>query len=195
MSTRPPDSKYIQTERAIEQAYLALCHEQGRLDVTVLEVVSRAGIGRSTFYLHFNDVAGLAAAIQERLLATAEANMSRVLPALAAQGQAALPTYFESVAQVLRENRRALLLFLGRNGSAPFFYRVKQTAKIQLRRLFTDRADERTEYVIEYMASAGMGLIVYWLEDEMALPYDELLELLGVILFKGPLVAGMQRRP
>lgn len=190
MSIQPPDSKYRQTERAIEQAYLALCLEQGRLDVTVSEVVSRAGIGRSTFYLHFNDVAGLAAAIQERLLAVAEANMARVLPDLLAHGEEALPRYFEPVAQALRENRHALLVFLGRNGSPAFIYRVKQTAKVYLRRLFAGRADERTEYVIEYMVSAGMGLIIYWLEDDMALPYETLLALLGTILFRGPLAAG-----
>ena len=117
------------------------------------EVVSRAGIGRSTFYLHFNDVAGLAAAIQERLLAVAEANMARVLPDLLAHGEEALPRYFEPVAQALRENRHALLVFLGRTGSPAFIYRVKQTAKVYLRRLFAGRADERTEYVIEYMVS------------------------------------------
>lgn len=191
MSIQPPDSKYRQTERAIEQAYLALCLEQGRLDVTVSEVVSRAGIGRSTFYLHFNDVAGLAAAIQERLLAVAEANMARVLPDLLAHGEEALPRYFEPVAQALRENRHALLVFLGRNGSPAFIYRVKQTAKVYLRRLFAGRADERTEYVIEYMVSAGMGLIIYWLEDDMALPYETLLALLGTILVRGPLAAGL----
>lgn len=191
MSIQPPDSKYRQTERAIEQAYLALCLEQGRLDVTVSEVVSRAGIGRSTFYLHFNDVAGLAAAIQERLLAVAEANMARVLPDLLAHGEEALPRYFEPVAQALRENRQALLVFLGRNGSPAFIYRVKQTAKVYLRRLFAGRADERTEYVIEYMVSAGMGLIIYWLEDDMALPYETLLALLGTILVRGPLAAGL----
>lgn len=191
MSIQPPDSKYRQTERAIEQAYLALCLEQGRLDVTVSEVVSRAGIGRSTFYLHFNDVAGLAAAIQERLLAVAEANMARVLPDLLAHGEEALPRYFEPVAQALRENRHALLVFLGRNGSPAFIYRVKQTAKVYLRRLFAGRADERTEYLIEYMVSAGMGLIIYWLEDDMALPYETLLALLGTILVRGPLAAGL----
>jgi|CXWJ01.1.fsa_nt_gi AcrR family transcriptional regulator len=191
MSIQPPDSKYRQTERAIEQAYLALCLEQGRLDVTVSEVVSRAGIGRSTFYLHFNDVAGLAAAIQERLLAVAEANMARVLPDLLAHGEEALPRYFEPVAQALRENRQALLVFLGRNGSPAFIYRVKQTAKVYLRRLFAGRADERTEYLIEYMVSAGMGLIIYWLEDDMALPYETLLALLGTILVRGPLAAGL----
>ncbi|MBK7218298.1 MAG: TetR family transcriptional regulator C-terminal domain-containing protein [Candidatus Promineofilum sp.] len=52
-------------------------------------------------------------------------------------------------------------------------------------------SSRQAEYVIEYMAAAGLGLIVHWLEDDLSMPVEELIALLGAILFKGPLAAGL----
>ena len=51
--------------------------------------------------------------------------------------------------------------------------------------------DRRTEYLIEYIAAAGLALIVHWLEDDLSMPVEELIALMGAILFKGPLAAGL----
>jgi AcrR family transcriptional regulator len=190
----PRDLRFQQTERLIEAAFIELCQEQGSFDVTVSEVCARAGVSRSTFYLHYAGVAALMASIQERLLALAEANLSRALPWVLTHGTAGLADYFEPILPLVRENRPALLLFLGPNGSAQFAYRLKETGKTQMRRIFAANRvaqdDKRTEYLIEYMASAGLGLIVHWLRDDMSMPVEELVALLGVILFNGPLAAG-----
>lgn len=193
--TTPRAAKFQQTERLIEAAFLELCRERGSFDVTVSEIAARAHVGRSTFYLHYQNVGALIAGIQERLLAMAETNLSYAVPHIAASGLAALPHYFEPVVPLLRQNRQALLLLLGPNGSAQFAYRLKETAKAQLRHFFVghdngNHGDKRTEYVIEYMAAAGLGLITHWLEDDLSMPVEELMALLGIILFSGPLAAG-----
>lgn len=186
--------RFQETDRLITAAFVALCGEQGSFDVTVSEIAARAHVGRSTFYLHYQDVDALIASLQERLLALAEANLSHAIPQLLAHGRAALPGYFEPIVPLLRENRPALLLFLGPNGRPQFAYRLKQTAKALLRQFFTagghlGRDDRRAEYLLEYMTSAGLGLIVHWLEDDLAMPIGELADLLGTILFAGPLAA------
>jgi AcrR family transcriptional regulator len=200
--TTPHDSRFQQTERLIETAFLGLCQERGSFDVTVSEVAARAHIGRSTFYLHHRSVAALSETIQERLLAMADSNLSRAVPHILANGPAGLPHYFVPIVPLMRQNRQALLLYLGPNGSAQFSHRVKQMAKTKLRRLLAAHGhmahgDRRTEYVLEYMTAAGLGLIVHWLEDDLSMPVEELIALLGAILFSGPLTAGLGvvRRP
>lgn len=194
--TTAPATRFQQTEQLIEAAFVELCRERGSFDVTVSEVVARAHVGRSTFYLHYQDVAALIAAIQERLLALAEANLGRAMPYILAGGPAGLPHYFVPIVPVLRENRQTLLLFLGPNGSPQFAHRLKQMAKGKLRDFFEARDlmphdDKRTEYVMEYMVAAGLGLIAHWLEDDLSMPAEEMITLLAAILFSGPLAAGM----
>lgn len=189
--TAPRDPRFQKTERLIEAAFVELGLERGGFDVSVSEIAARAHVGRSTFYLHYQDVAALSESIQERLLAMAESNMSRAVSLFVAMGPATLSDYFVPMVSLMRENRQALLLYLGPSGSAQFAYRVKQMGKAKLRIFFVVHDDRRTEYLIEYMAAAGLALIVHWLEDDLSMPVEELIALMGAILFKGPLAAGL----
>jgi len=183
------ETRFQKTGKHIENVFLDLCLEKGHRDIAVSELVARAGIGRSTFYLHYDDVPALSAGIQERLLALADANMSRGMAAIAAHGEAALAYYFVPASQLIRANRKALLVYLGRNGSTQFIYRLKQVARANLRQLLAPGDDPRTAYLLEYMVSAGLGLIVFWLEDDMAMPPQEVVALLETVMFKGTLAA------
>jgi AcrR family transcriptional regulator len=49
------DARVRRTRNALGDALIALIQEKPFADVTVQEVLDRAGIGRSTFYAHFHD--------------------------------------------------------------------------------------------------------------------------------------------
>ena len=52
---RKPDERAQRTRARLGHAFVALIHEKPIEDVTVQDVLDRASVGRSTFYLHFRD--------------------------------------------------------------------------------------------------------------------------------------------
>lgn len=49
------DRRVIRTRRALQKALVQLILEKGYDSVTIEEITDRANLGRTTFYLHFND--------------------------------------------------------------------------------------------------------------------------------------------
>ena len=52
---RTPDKRTLRTRKLLGDAFLMLIHEKPIEEVTVQDVLERASVGRSTFYLHFRD--------------------------------------------------------------------------------------------------------------------------------------------
>lgn len=55
LNTRKPDRRVSRTRSQLHDALLALVIERGYDAITVQDILNRANIGRSTFYLHFRD--------------------------------------------------------------------------------------------------------------------------------------------
>lgn len=53
MTTKKPDRRTERTERALMSAFIALLLTRGYNSVTVGDIVEKADVGRSTFYIHF----------------------------------------------------------------------------------------------------------------------------------------------
>jgi AcrR family transcriptional regulator len=53
--TRQPDRRVERTQRVLREALIRLVFERGWENVRVQDVCERAGVGRSTFYVHFAD--------------------------------------------------------------------------------------------------------------------------------------------
>jgi AcrR family transcriptional regulator len=66
--TRKPDERALRSRRRLGDAFLELIHEKSIEDVTVQEILERAAVGRSTFYLHFRDKNDLLLCQLERFL-------------------------------------------------------------------------------------------------------------------------------
>jgi AcrR family transcriptional regulator len=49
------DARAVRTRAEIARALIALMHEKGFDNISVREICARAGVGRSTFYAHFQD--------------------------------------------------------------------------------------------------------------------------------------------
>jgi AcrR family transcriptional regulator len=69
-STRPrkTDERVLRTRERLGNAFLALILEKLVDDVTIEDVLRRASVGRSTFYLHFRDKNDLLLSQLERFL-------------------------------------------------------------------------------------------------------------------------------
>lgn len=53
------NSRYFETAELMDEAFLSLLEEKDLEFITVKDVCSRAGVSRSTFYLHYESFADL----------------------------------------------------------------------------------------------------------------------------------------
>ena len=74
------DPRVERTTRALGHALIALVQERGFGDITVQDILDRAGVGRSTFYAHFRNKEDALHASYERMFAGFEALLARAGP-------------------------------------------------------------------------------------------------------------------
>ena len=63
-----PGPRVRRTHRALHEAMVALCLQDGYRSVTIDQLVKRAGVTRATFYTHFRDKEHLLAAIADQVV-------------------------------------------------------------------------------------------------------------------------------
>lgn len=73
---RKPDERAIRTRDRLGSAFVALIHEKPIENVTVQDVLDRASVGRSTFYLHFRDKNDLLLSQLEKFLESMSTTLS-----------------------------------------------------------------------------------------------------------------------
>jgi AcrR family transcriptional regulator len=76
MQRRKSDQRVRRTHQRLGSALVALIQEKPIDDVTVQEVLDRASVGRSTFYLHFRDKNDLLLSQLEKFLETMSTTLS-----------------------------------------------------------------------------------------------------------------------
>lgn len=151
-----------QTRAALIEAYSALVLEGPDGPVQVMDIVRRAGVGRSTFYEHFDN----ADAVQREAIARP---LQWLSDALSSQGQR------ESLLQLLehlRENRQQAMLALeGRRRRLAAGVVVQQVlGNLQSQ----GRAAE--PLVVHQLAEGSLALIHAWLLGEIRNRAEELAE-------------------
>ena len=74
---RKPDRRIQSTRNRLGNALIALIEEKPIDEVTVREVLDRAGVGRSTFYVHYSDKDDLFLSVLEQGLEMWTTKLSR----------------------------------------------------------------------------------------------------------------------
>lgn len=69
MKVKDMNQSSVKTKTAIRNAFAEMVREKGELDkITVTELVKRANINRSTFYLHYSDIYDIAGEMEQTLM-------------------------------------------------------------------------------------------------------------------------------
>ncbi len=69
MSRQDKDKRVIKTKSAIRQAFIELVQTRDMAAISVSELVEKAGITRSTFYMYYESVADVRDAIEDEIVA------------------------------------------------------------------------------------------------------------------------------
>lgn len=172
MSPKPPkrDPRVRRTRQCFQQALLHLLREKPFNAITVQDLAERARLNRGTFYLHYRD--------KEQLLTQTMKDVLDELNALLRRGNVSQERYREGAPEVftrwfqhVAEHSELYVLMLGPDGMASFAAQVRR----YLERLMTpliqegligDSSGIPPVLRSRFLASAFLGVIAWWLEQE-----------------------------
>jgi AcrR family transcriptional regulator len=178
VSAAKTDRRVRRTRELLRRALLLLIQEQGYDRITVQDLLDRADIGRSTFYAHYRDKDDL-------LLSGFEDIRSALGEERAAAEQAAGATseFLQPLRTVFRhvEDHRHVWQPLARKGGAEVVTRilrdnVTDLVREHLRSQFPGlgRNQPQLEAAVQFVASACMGLLIWWLDNDVPYSAEEL---------------------
>jgi AcrR family transcriptional regulator len=177
---RKIDRRVNRTRRQLREALFTLILERGYDAVTVEEITTRANVGRTTFYLHYHDKEDLLMESIGELVDDLIEQMARIplvewkLESGAPSPAITLP--FRHVAS----NARLYRIVLRGDGTYSVSRRLREIivqASAEMIGVLLERdklgglnPQVPMEVFMNYLAGAWLGLITWWLENEM--PYS-----------------------
>ena len=182
---RKPDERALRTRDRLGGAFVALIHEKPIEDVTVQDVLNRASVGRSTFYLHFRDKNDLLLSQLEKFLEM----MSTLLSVSKEVSLRVVPVaeMFEHI-----ENQRELYRILANAGRLNDFFDLAQgyfARGIEHRLRESKRLPKMPQGELAARASALAGsllsLLRWWLDRGAKEPPGEMDDLFHRMVWKG----------
>lgn len=159
------DRRVRRTRKLLHDAFLALVLDKGYEKTTIQDILDRADVGRSTFYVHFRD--------KEALLTSSFDEMRDQLEHQLADIDATSPVDVTLPAELLYEhayrNQRVYRALCGRQGGALVQRYLRRLIGDLLRKHLrpnVSRADVPTEVAAEFYTSATLGLLVWWIDHD-----------------------------
>jgi AcrR family transcriptional regulator len=171
---RKLDRRAVRTRRALRQALIELILEKGYDAITVQDITDRADLNRGTLYLHYRDK-------QDLLLSSSADVFDELIAQLApvAPDQLTLDVPERNLSllyQHVAANADFYRVMLGDHGVPSFIKRLRHVlaqwslARVEaLRALNVPIAALPSEFIANYISGAIIGIIAWWLENNLPL--------------------------
>lgn len=190
MNTGFESARVEQTKQLIKDVFIELYVNRSIDSIGIKEITDKAGLNRGTFYIHYQDIYDLLDEIEDEIISGLNKQFSKLKDfSFKSTDLNVLRAILVQALEYVRERSRYFKALLGANGSPSFLKKLKHVAKLSfLDKLKTEnRLGEFSDYLIEYIVSANVGVIVYWLETGMKISADELTNLMSRIMLRGPM--------
>lgn len=179
--------KVQETKDRIRNAFFEIYSSKKIEKISIKEITEKAQLNRGTFYVYYKDIYDLLEKTEEELMSELlEKVRSAVVMIL--RDESVSP--FMPPIEFYQKYNKILRTLLGANGDPNFVFKMKKVVKGMLREVLKKEKMpeiEHIEYLMEYISSAQIGIISYWLENDMEIPIVELGEMIKQITLHGPL--------
>jgi AcrR family transcriptional regulator len=173
------DRRVERTQQLIRGALLSLVREKGFEALTVQEIIDRANVGRATFYAHFDNKDDVLVSGFDDLRASLEARQREAL----SRGRTIEDRVFGFSEEVFAHTNQYREIFRAMVGK-------RSGAAVQrlLHKLFVDlvrkdvkeavgrkaKADVPSEALVQFIAGALFGLLMWWMSARAPLSVTEI---------------------
>jgi AcrR family transcriptional regulator len=174
------DRRVRRTRRLLREALLALIVEKGYDHVTVQDVLDRADVGRATFYAHFTDKDDL---LVSGLVELRDSLRERLATMVRNEGAPvhAHPDLTQVLFEHAANHRQLYRALVGKRGGGVVLTRAREELAGLLREHFEEAATVRrweptvpSEVMVQFLVSALLGLLTWWLDNQMPYTPDEM---------------------
>jgi AcrR family transcriptional regulator len=167
------DRRVQKTRKLLKDALVDLVSEKGFESVTIQEILDKANVGRSTFYTHFQDKEELLHSCFEGLGKLFEDHGSRPLNSDNTHGDSPNGEFILNVFGFVGRNHRLFKALLGRQGITIFNHPIYDFLFAYMRKHMEQpkalggENSLQTEMVAHYFTSAFIGVLRWWVEQDM----------------------------
>jgi AcrR family transcriptional regulator len=159
------DRRVRRTRKLLHDAFLALVLEKGYEKTTIQDILDRADVGRSTFYVHFRDKEALLTASFDGMRDQLEHELVDIDATSAIDVTLPAALLYEHAYR----NQRVYRALCGRQGGALVQRYLRRLVGDLLRkhlRPHVARADVPADVAAEFYTSAALGLLVWWIDHD-----------------------------
>lgn len=178
--------RVTETKERIRNAFFELYEEKKIERISIKEITDRAKLNRGTFYVYYKDIYDLLEKTEDELITELASKVRPLIPMVLREE--ALDQFLPPI-EFYQRYSKFMKILLGANGDPNFIHKIKTILKKTLQEMLAKEQIpkvENMEYVMEFVASAQIGLISHWLAKDMSLPINELGEMIKVLLLHGP---------
>ncbi|WP_391573292.1 TetR/AcrR family transcriptional regulator [Cohnella sp.] len=189
------DLRVLRTRQSIRMAFYELIKEKGYEAITIQDIADRAMINRNTFYLHHQNKPDLLDTCTDELLSELK-NVIVLCPFNMSPFQiSTLETVMQTVLEHISQNTTFYYaMLIEENRIYQFRAKMENIIKDKLNEGW-DLAQESPpfavskELLLEYLVSSFMGIVVWWIKNDLPLPTGEVASQFSRIVAYGHLKA------
>ncbi len=179
--------RVMETKERIRDAFFELYNTKKIEKISIKEITDKAQLNRGTFYVYYKDIYDLLEKAEDELAGELVVKIKEIITRII-RDESIDP--FLPPLEFYQNYSKFLRVLLGENGDPKFIYKMKAILKRTLRDLLKKENIpnvENMEYVMEYISSAQIGIISFWLKNDMTLPINELGNMIKAITLHGPI--------
>jgi hypothetical protein len=162
------DRRIQKTKKALTEALIHLILEKGYEKVTIQNIIDKANVGRSTFYIHYES--------KEQLLLDGHNNLNVPMFSIEVENELSFENLFTHIAQ----NQQLAKAMLGKKSGNMMTEFFKNNIALKIKKRFssqfgkTKNEQKTLTYLSDATGSAVISLLVSWVEDEMPFKTEEM---------------------
>nr|WP_106782777.1 TetR-like C-terminal domain-containing protein [Lysinibacillus timonensis] len=166
--SKKEDPRAIRTQCMLKNAALALLNEGLSIQqLTVKNVTQKALLNRTTFYLHYQDIAGLINQLMQDIIHELTDQMDTLIQV---QDYNVKKQLVQLLDYLYTQRRHLLLLFQLEQFEKHLFNLMKKL--IEIRRLNSTNPSSKINVDIEIKTASLVGIIMWWLKNGLYLSSD-----------------------
>ncbi|QQZ10082.1 TetR/AcrR family transcriptional regulator [Heyndrickxia vini] len=196
MSKKKLDPRVLRTQQLLRDALVELIHERGYEKIKVQDITERATLNRATFYLHYRDKLDLLSQSSEEILNDL---IKRINDSLGNRDEIDFQSdqphdTFVHIFEQISSNSKLYKVFLTEKNMPHFTSRMMDVfIEFITKGMAQMQPDDHKltvprEIAIRYIASAFLGVVTWWLENDMPYTPKHMATLLMRLAIKGPYI-------
>ncbi len=182
------DERYYVADEAIYDAFFLLLKEKDMDRITVSDIIKRAGVVRSTFYNHYENVPALVAAIEDKTIQDIFSLMETFHPK---NDQDMCRSFFLTICDYTRINPFLANLLRSPRGDEFFEKSItmlhRYVAKVMQDTEPSEHSREEVSYMIACSIGSTIGVLHKWSRENFQAPAEVVADILTQVFMAGML--------